>query len=180
LPTLLVVCLLDKSLYELRQAPRAWFDHFAKFVITIGFTLTRSDSLLFVFHRSNDITYLLLYVDDMVLTGSSPALLHHIVQRLHIEFFIKDLGELRFFLGIAVKRDAHGFYLSQHRYAEDILERAGMSSYKSAMTPIDAKGKLSADGDKIDDAATYRSLASALQYLTITRLDLAFAVQQLC
>jgi hypothetical protein len=103
-----------------------------------------------------------LYVDDMVLTGSSPALLHHIVQRLRAEFSIKDLGELRFFLGIAVKRDAHGFYLSQQQYAEDILERAGMSSYKSATTPIDAKGKLSADGDKIDDAATYRSLGQCI------------------
>jgi hypothetical protein len=121
-----------------------------------------------------------LYVDDMVLPSSSPALLQHIVQRLRTEFSIKDLGELRFFLGIAVKRDAHGFYLSQQRYAEDILERASMSSYKSATTPIDAKGKLSADDDKIDDAATYRSLASALQDLTITRPDLAFAVQQLC
>jgi hypothetical protein len=135
---------------------------------------------LFVLRRGHDIAYLLLYVDDMVLTGSSLALLHHIVQRLRAEFAVKDLGELRFFLGIAVRRDAHGFYLSQQRYAEDILERAGMSTCRSASTPIDAKGKLSADGAKIDDPGAYRSLAGALQYLTITRPDLAFAVQQLC
>lgn len=116
----------------------------------------------------------------MVLTGSSPTLLHHIIQRLRAEFAVKDLGELHFFLGIAVQRDAHGFYLSQQRYAEDNLEHAGMSICRSASTPIDAKGKLSADGAKIDDAGAYRSLARALQYLTITRPDLAFAVQQLC
>ena len=125
-------------------------------MITISFNPTRSDSSLFFFRRGNDIAYLLLYVDDMVLTDSTPGLLQHIVQRLRAEFAVKDLGELSFFLGIAVKRDAHGFYLSQQRYdAEDILERAGMSSCKSATTPIDVKGKLSADGDKIDDAATY-------------------------
>ena len=81
-------------------------------MLTIGFTPTRSDSSLFVFHHGNDIAYLLLYVDDMVLTGSSLALLQHIVQWLRAKFTIKDLGELHLFLGIAVKRDAHGFYLS--------------------------------------------------------------------
>ena len=106
------MCLQDKSLYRLRQAPRAWFDRFAKFVITIDFTPTCSDSSLFVFRRGNDIAYLLLYVDDMVLTGSGPGLLQHIVQWLRAKFTIKDLGELHLFLGIAVKRDAHGFYLS--------------------------------------------------------------------
>lgn len=115
----------------------------------------------------------------MVLIGSSTALLQRIVNRLHAEFVVKDLGQLRFFLGIDVKRTANGFYLSQQRYAEDILERAGMANCKSAPT-VDAKGKLSAYGPKIDDAKHYRSLAGALQYLTVTRLALAFAVQQAC
>lgn len=115
----------------------------------------------------------------MVITGSSSALLQDIVGRLRTEFAVKDLGELRLFLGIDVKRDDHGFYLSQQRYAEDRLDRAGMSNCKTATTPIDAKGKLSADGDKVTDAASYRSLAGVLQYLTITRRDLAFVVQQL-
>jgi hypothetical protein len=70
-----VVCLLDKSLYNLQQAPRAWFDCFAKFIVSFGFTPTCSDSSLFVFRCGVGIAYLLLYVDDMVLTGSSPALL---------------------------------------------------------------------------------------------------------
>ncbi|XP_066320312.1 uncharacterized mitochondrial protein AtMg00810-like [Miscanthus floridulus] len=116
----------------------------------------------------------------MVLTGSSSALLQRIVDRLRAEFAIKDLSELRFFLGIDVKRTASGFYLSQKRYAEAVLDRAGMMNCKPAPAPIDAKGKLSADGAPIDDATSYRSLAGALQYLTVTRLDLAFAVQQAC
>jgi hypothetical protein len=174
------VCLLDKSLYGLRQAPRAWFDRFATFAISLGFHPTRSDSSLFVLRHGADVAYLLLYVDDMVLTGSSSALLQRIIDRLRAEFAIKDLGELRFFLGIDVKRTASGFYLSQQRYAEAVLDRAGMLNCKPAPTPIDAKGKLSADGAPINDATSYRSLAGALQYLTVTRPDLAFAVQRAC
>ncbi|XP_066358394.1 uncharacterized mitochondrial protein AtMg00810-like [Miscanthus floridulus] len=174
------VCLLDKLLYGLRQAPRAWFNRFATFVIGIGFMPMRSDSLLFVLCHGNNIAYLLLYIDDIVFTGSNTTLLQQIVDRLRREFAVKYLSELSFFLGIDVKCDATSFHLSQHRYAEDILDRAGMTNCKPATTPFDAKGKLSADGTKIDDAKAYRSLAGALQYLMITRLDLAFVVQQAC
>jgi hypothetical protein len=123
---------------------------------------------------------LLLYVDDIVITGSCPGLLQHFIDRLLSEFAVKDMGALRFFLGIDVRRTKAGFYLSQERYAEELLDRAGMSSCKPMSTPIDANGKLAANGEPIDDAQTYRSLAGALQYLTVTRPDLAFVVQQAC
>jgi hypothetical protein len=87
---------------------------------------------------------------------------------LWAEFAVIDLGELRFFLGIDVKRNSTGCLLSQQWYAKDILKRADMMNCKVAMTLIDAKGKLSTDGAKVDDAKTYRSLAGVLQYLTIT------------
>jgi hypothetical protein len=137
------VCLLDKSLYGLCQAPRAWFNRFTAFVIRIGFTPTSSDSSLFVLRRGSEIVYLLLYIDDIVLTGSSTALLQEIIRRLQAEFTVKDLGALSFFLGIDVKCNADGFYLSQQRYAEDILERAGMTNCKPAATPINAKRQAS-------------------------------------
>jgi hypothetical protein len=69
------VCRLDKSLYGLRQAPRAWFTRFATYVTRLGFKATRSDSSLFVLRRGSDVAYLLLYVDDMVITASSSSLL---------------------------------------------------------------------------------------------------------
>jgi len=106
--------------------------------------------------------YLLLYVDDMVLTASSSTLLQRIVTDLRSEFAVKDMGDLRFFLGIDVQRTVDGFYLSQSRYAEEILQRAGMSNCKPASTPIDGKGKLSSDGPAIPDAKSYRSIAGAL------------------
>ena len=174
------VCLLDKSLYGLRQAPRAWYTRFAQYAVKLGFRATRSDTSLFVLRNGGSTAYLLLYVDDIVLTGSSEALLQHIVQLLQAEFAVRDMGTLNFFLSVDVKRTAAGFYLTQDRYAEDILERAGMTNCKPASTPVDAKGKLSTDGPAVDDAHHYRSLAGALQYLTVTRPDIAFAVQQVC
>jgi histone deacetylase 1/2 len=133
-----------------------------------------------VLRRGGDIVYLLLYVDDIVLTGSSTGLLQHVVDRLRAEFAVKDMGELWFFLDIDVKRTADGFYLSQERYAKDILERVVMKNCKPIPMPIDAKDKVSTDGAPIDDASSYRSLAGALMYLNMTRPNLAFAVQQAC
>jgi hypothetical protein len=135
------VCLLDKSLYGLQQAPRTWFNRFADYAIKLGFRATRSDSLLFVLRRGTDIAYLLLYVDDIVLTGSSSGLLQHVVDCLRAEFAVKDMGDLRFFLGIDVKRTADSFFLSQECYAEDILDRAGMTTCKPVSTPDRLQGQ---------------------------------------
>ncbi|CAN6304730.1 unnamed protein product [Urochloa humidicola] len=111
------VCLLRKSMYGLKQAPRAWFQCFASHLEQLGFVTTKSDSSLFVFRRGNDIAYLLLYVDDIILTASSAQLLHRIVDQFHHEFAMKDLGPLHFFLGIQVRHSDGGFFLSQEQYA---------------------------------------------------------------
>ncbi|KAM3214723.1 hypothetical protein ACQJBY_066955 [Aegilops geniculata] len=94
---------------------------------------------------------------------------------------MKDLGPLHFFLGIRVRRTSRGFFLSQEQYAEEILQCAGMLQCKTATTPVDTLPKVAADaGDPVADPSEYRSLAGALQYLTMTRPDLAYAVQQVC
>ena len=166
------VCLLTRSLYGLRQAPRAWFDHFVGHVTSIGFVQSRADTSLFVYNRAGTQAYLLLYVDDMILSASSPALLQHFVKQLQDAFKVKDMGPVHHFLGIGVRRTSTGFFLSQTQY---------MANCKSVATPADTKGKASAtDRILIDDATSYRSLAGALQYLTITRPDIAYVVQQVC
>ncbi|XP_060201836.1 uncharacterized mitochondrial protein AtMg00810-like [Lycium barbarum] len=100
---------------------------------------------------------------------------------LSAEFATKNLGPLSYFLGIAVTRNADGLFLSQKQYAEEILERAGMSHCSPSPTPIDTKPKLSASKDApFDDPTKYRQLAGALQYLTFTRPDISYAVQQVC
>jgi len=174
------VCHLNRSLYGLKQAPRAWYSRFASFLLQLGFVEAKTDTSLFVYRRGSETAYLLLYVDDIVLTASSPDLRHRIIAALQREFSMKDLGELHHFLGMQVQRTASGLFLSQHWYMLDILERAGMADCKPCATPVDINLKLSADGDPISDATDYRSLAGALQYLTFTRPDLAYAVQQVC
>jgi hypothetical protein len=168
-------------LYGLKQAPRAWHQRFSGFVQRSGFTASTSDTSLFVYKAGADIAYLLLYVDDIILTASSTSLLRRITELLHSEFAMTDLGALHHFLGISVTRSSDGLFLSQHQYAADLLQRAGMAEYHSTATPVDTHAKLSAtDGTPVADATQYGSLAGALQYLTLTRPDLAYAVQQVC
>ncbi|XP_037474714.1 uncharacterized protein LOC119352077 [Triticum dicoccoides] len=94
---------------------------------------------------------------------------------------MKDLGPLHYFLGIAVTRTADGFFLSQSKYADELLERANMQGCKPAPTPVDTRAKLSAsDGALISDASEYRNIVGALQYMTMTRPDITYAVQQCC
>jgi len=116
-----------------------------------------------------------------VLTTSSPQLLRRVISALQQEFSMKDLGELHHFLGMHVQRSGAGLLLSQRQYMMDILERAGMSDCKPCATPVVANPKLSTDGGVlVADPTDFRSLAGALQYLTFTRPDIAYAVQQVC
>ncbi|KAK1648232.1 hypothetical protein QYE76_066037 [Lolium multiflorum] len=175
------VCLLSRSLYGLKQAPRAWYQRIAGFLHQLGFRSTCSDASLFVYRTGNDMDYLLLYVDDIILTASTAGLLRQLTDSLRAEFALKDLGPLHYFLGIEVVRRADGFFLHQRKYAHELLERAGMLNCNPAPTPVDTKAKLSAsDGSLASDAPFYRSIVGALQYLTLTRPELQYAVQQVC
>jgi hypothetical protein len=92
---------------------------------------------------------------------------------------MKDLGHLSYFLGISVSRYSDGIFLSQHKYVEEIIERAAMSSCKPVSTLVDTKAKLSGlSGNPYHNPSEYQSLAGALQYLTFTRPDIAYVVQQ--
>ncbi|XP_021740842.1 uncharacterized protein LOC110707138 [Chenopodium quinoa] len=123
--------------------------------------------------------YILLYDDVIIRTASSDALRRSIMTLLNSEFAMKDLGPLNCLFGIAVTRHKSGMFLSQRKYAEEIIDRAGMSSCKPSATPVDTKPKVSAtSGVPYEDPFLYRSLAGALRYLTFTQPDISYAVQQ--
>ncbi|KAD5508773.1 hypothetical protein E3N88_16476 [Mikania micrantha] len=175
------VCRLKKSLYGLKQAPRAWYTRFASHLLSQGFRSSVCDPSLFIYSQNDQLAYLLLYVDDIVLTASSNALLSHIIAMLSAEFAMTDLGQLHHFLGIKVTHTPTGLFLDQSQYTKDILSRASMTACKPCSTPVDSSAKLSAlDGPIFHDPSLYRSLAGALQYLTFTRPDITYAVQQIC
>ncbi|GKC86692.1 ribonuclease H-like domain-containing protein [Tanacetum coccineum] len=167
------VCLLQRSLYGLKQASRAWFQRFSSYITRVGFHQSHCDSSLFIFHQGKDTAYLLLYVDDIVLTTFSSDLLHRIISFLHQEFAMTDLGSLNYFLSISITRDSSGMFLSQKKYAVEILERAGMVNCNLSRTPVDTESKLGTTGDVVSDPTLYRSLAGSLQYLTFTRPDIS-------
>ncbi|XP_021765934.1 uncharacterized protein LOC110730440 [Chenopodium quinoa] len=171
------VCRLCKALYELRQAPRAWYQRFAKYLVRLGFIIAKSDNTLFTFRQGDDMAYLLLYVDDIILATSSDRLCGGIISQLQTEFPMFDFGPLIYFLGIAVTRTPSYLLLSQQKYTQEILENAGMGSCKPAATPVDTKSKLSLNsGPPFRDPTLYRNLVGALQYLTFIRPDIPYAV----
>jgi hypothetical protein len=99
-----LVCLLQKSLYGLKQAPRAWYQRFTSYLTTLGFIASALDVSLFVYKNGSQLTYLLLYVDDIILTASSLDLVQSLTARLHLKFAMTDLGDLPYFFGIYVTR----------------------------------------------------------------------------
>lgn len=152
------VCCLHKAISGLKQAPRAWFQRFSHFLLQYGFQCSRTDSSLFVFSRSEGSLYLLLYVDDIVLTSNNPNLLQTFVTRLSHEFAMKDLEPLHYFLGIEVQHTSSGIFLSQTKYPLDLLEHSGMVDCKPVATPMVVGQCLSIEGPPFADPTLYRSL----------------------
>jgi hypothetical protein len=156
-------------LYGLKQAPRAWYIRFATFLITLRFLKAKSDTSLFIFRHGSNMVYLLLYVDDIIMTASSTELLRRTISALQWEFTMTDLKPLHHFLGITVERCSTGLFLYQRTYTFDILKRAVMADCKPCTTPVDIQAKLTGDlRPPIEDASQFQSIAGALQYLTFT------------
>uniref|UniRef100_A0A2N9H7L1 Integrase catalytic domain-containing protein n=1 Tax=Fagus sylvatica TaxID=28930 RepID=A0A2N9H7L1_FAGSY len=175
------VCKLIKSIYGLKQAPRAWFESFTTQLLHLGFTASTADSSLFIYKHEKVIAYLLLYVDDIVLTSNTPSYLDKLITQLSAVFDLKDLGSLHYFLGLQVTRSSNGLYLNQAKYAHDLLKKHNMLDSKPAKSPSCPNTRLSLhDGDPLPDPHGYRSLVGALHYLTFTRPDLSFSVHQVC
>jgi hypothetical protein len=176
-------CKLDKTLYGLKQAPCAWYSRPSLKLQALGFTPSKADISLFIYKKSSIIIYLLVYVDDIIITSSCPSAIDALLANLKIDFAIKDLGDLHYFLGIEVKKVPNGILLTQETYAYDILHRARMLMCKPVPTPLSTSDKLSTHGgDPLDpDAITkYYSTVGVLQYLTHTRPDLVFSINKVC
>ncbi|KAM2735330.1 hypothetical protein PS2_023163 [Malus domestica] len=172
------VCKLNKSLYGLKQAPRAWYDKLFQTLISLGFENSKSDCSLFVQHKPS-LIIVLVYVDDILVTGPQSSACHEFIHQLSNQFPVKDLGPLHFFLGLEVQRTTDGLFLSQGKYAHDLLVKTHMDGCKPCSTPLGTT-KLDHTGPLLDNSSEYRSIVGALQYLTWTRPDISFAVNQVC
>lgn len=177
------VCKLDKALYGLKQAPRAWYSRLSNKLIQLGFRPSRADTSLFVYSKGGITMYVLVYVDDIIVASSTEKATTALLADLQGEFALKDLGDLHYFLGIEVSKVNNGIVLSQDKYATDLLKRVGMSDCKPVSTPLSTSEKLSLHEGTLlgsNDGTQYRSIVGALQYLTLTRPDIAFPVNKVC
>lgn len=176
------VCELLKSLYGLKQAPRAWNAKFTGYLPALGFKSSHSDPSLFVKHVDSEIVILLLYVDDIILIGSNEQLVQTLVDDLSSVFEMKDMGKLTYFLGLQITySDSGDIFVSREKYAKDLLQKSGMTSCRACPTPCKPHTQvLKEEGEVLSDPTMFRSIVGALQYLTFTRPDIAYALNTAC
>jgi hypothetical protein len=158
-----MVCHLQRSLYGLKQAPRAWFQRFASVVIVAGFSASAHDPTLLIHMSPRGRTLLLLYVDDMIITGDDPEYITFVKTHLSDQFLMSDLGPLRYFLGIEISSTPEGFFLSQEKYIHDLLDRASLTDHRTAETLMKLNVHLVAtDDEPLEDPTSYRHIVGSL------------------
>ncbi|XP_019059405.1 PREDICTED: uncharacterized protein LOC109117185 [Tarenaya hassleriana] len=174
------VCKLQKSLYGLKQASRQWNIKLTQVLLDAGYLQSQADNSLFVKKVNSAIVAVLVYVNDILVTGNNAELVSEIKSVLSTAFKIRDLGDLKFFLGLEVTRSSKGISVCQRKYTLELLEDFGMLGCKPASTPMEFRNKLSSDsGILFSDPLEYRRLVGKLIYLALTRPDISFAVTKL-
>ncbi|BBG96752.1 transposable element gene [Prunus dulcis] len=149
--------------------------------LVLDFVPLKADPSLFVKQDATSLVLLLLYVDDIILTGSSLAAIAYVITLLSKEFDKTDLGHLHYFLGLHIQYTYAGISVTQSKYIKDVFFKANLFEFKPCLTPSHPNHKLLGDDNlPFSDPAHYRSLLGALQYLTFTKPDIAYSVNQVC
>lgn len=174
------VCKLHKAVNGLKQAPRAWCKELISFLLNLGFVNSLADTSLFIHRQGSQVIYLLIYVDDILITSNTKSGIARVLVLLAQRFSVKDAEDLNYFLGIEAHRTQQGLHLSQRKYILDLLHKYDMTNAKPVTTPMASSPKLHLhDGVRLSDPTKYRRLIGNLQYLQFTRLDIAYAVNKL-
>ncbi|GJY72804.1 putative ribonuclease H-like domain-containing protein [Tanacetum coccineum] len=166
-----------KALYGLHQAPRAWYETLSSFLMENGFRRGTIDKTLFIKKNKSDIMLVQVYVDDIIFGSTKKSMCTEFEDCMHKRFQMSSMGELTFFLGLQVKQQPDGIFISQDKYVADILKKFDFWSIRTATTPIESNKPLVKDEDGEDvDVHVYRSMIGSLMYLTASRPDIMFAV----
>nr|GFB16492.1 uncharacterized mitochondrial protein AtMg00810-like [Tanacetum cinerariifolium] len=168
---------VEKSMYGLHQAPKAWYGTLSKYLLKNGFQRGTIDQTLFIKRQREDFILVQVYVDDIIFGSSNPQLCREFEALMHEKFQMSAMGELNFFLGLQVLQKEDGIFFSQDKYVGDILKKFGYSDVRSSNTLMDKEnpwGKYKTGKDV--DLHLYRSMIRSLMYLTASRPDIMFAV----
>lgn len=178
-----VVCLLDKALYGLKQAGRAWYHCIDREMMNLKATRSDADPCLYFIGPAEDRTHIIIYVDDILILSRSDEKIDEVRDFLNTRFEIKDLGDVRYCLGLEFERGVNGIKICQKGYVDEILERFGMNECRPVNTPMEPGTKLQKEEGKSGEPAEsvpYRQLVGALMYLAVgTRPDISHAVSAL-
>ncbi|GKA98143.1 putative ribonuclease H-like domain-containing protein [Tanacetum coccineum] len=168
---------VEKALYGLHQAPRAWYETLSTYLLDNGFYRGQIDKTLVIKRVKDDILLVQVFVDDVIFGSTKKSLCTDFEKIMHKRFLMSSIGELTFFLGLQVKQLEDGIFISQDKYVGEILKKFGFSSIRTASTPMETNKALTKDEDGEDvDVHLYRSMIGSLMYLTSSRPDIMFSV----
>ncbi|GKB49385.1 putative ribonuclease H-like domain-containing protein [Tanacetum coccineum] len=168
---------VEKALYGLHQAPRAWYETLLTYLLDNGFQGGKIDKTLFIRNDKGDFLLVQVYVDDIIFGSTKKSLCIEFEKMMHKKFQMSSMGELTFFLGLQVKQKDDGIFISQDKYVIEILKKFGFTDVKTASTPMETQKPVlkDEDGEEVD-VYLYRSMIDSLMYLTSSRPDIMFAV----
>ena len=173
------ICRLRHALYGLKQAPQAWFVKFNSTIFRLGYITSPYDSALFLRCIDKGTILLLLYVDDMIITGDHLNGIQELKNFFSHQFEMKDLGHLSYFLDLEITHSTDGLYITQAKYDSDLLSRAELTDNKTVDTPIELNAHLTPSERKpLSNLSLYRRLVGSLVYLTVTRPNISYVVHQ--
>ncbi|GJS40829.1 putative ribonuclease H-like domain-containing protein [Tanacetum coccineum] len=168
---------VEKELYGLHQAPRAWYETLSTYLLDNGFQRGQIDKTLFIKRVKSDILLIQVYVDDVIFRSTKRKLCTEFEKLMHKKFQMSSMGELNFFLGLQVTQKDDGIFFSQDKYVDEILKKFGFSIVKTTSTPMETSKPLLKDAEAEDvDVHLYRSMIGSLMYLTSSRPDIIFVV----
>ncbi|GJT56079.1 putative ribonuclease H-like domain-containing protein [Tanacetum coccineum] len=164
---------VEKALYGLHQAPRAWYETLSTYLLDNRFRRGKIDKTLFIRKEKGDILLVQLYVDDIIFGSTNKSLCTEFEKMMHKKFQKSSMGELTFFLGLQVKQKEDGIFISQDKYVIEILKKFSFTDVKTSSTPMETQKPLlkDEDGEEVD-VHLYRSMIGSLMYLTSSRPDI--------
>jgi hypothetical protein len=168
---------LKKTLYGLKQTPRALYERLRDFLLSKGFKMGKVDTTLFTKKIGQDLFVLQIYVDDIIFGSTIQDFCEEFGKMIANEFEIYMIGELSYFFGLQIKQLKNSTFVSQGKYIKDMLKKFGMIDSKAISTPMGTNGNLDSDASSnMVDQKLYRSMIRSLLYVTTSRSDIMFSV----